>query len=147
MVHTFWLLKYLNFGQKLPIWAAHYTFLESRHPEVTKNPYYILPHKENQKRALAHGLMCIFMYCLLNGFFEFSIFRFVFQFHFFCIQIIYTTFCLLETTLDIVKNLNKKNVIEGKMCHRINLMTKQAIDAFSGMFITSFWSFMLCYFM
>ena len=25
------------FGQKLPIQTAHHTFLESRHPEVTKN--------------------------------------------------------------------------------------------------------------
>ena len=29
-------VKYLNFGQKLPIWAAHHAFLESRYPEVTK---------------------------------------------------------------------------------------------------------------
>ena len=34
----FWSVKYLNFGQKLPIWTTHHTFLESRHPEVTKNP-------------------------------------------------------------------------------------------------------------
>ena len=38
----FWSVKYLNFGQKLPIQTARYTFLESRHPEVTKNPYYDL---------------------------------------------------------------------------------------------------------
>ena len=30
------------FGQKLPIQTAHHTFLESRHPEVTKNPNYVL---------------------------------------------------------------------------------------------------------
>ena len=35
----FWSVKYLNFGQKLPIRRAHHTFLERRHPEVTKNPY------------------------------------------------------------------------------------------------------------
>ena len=35
----FWSIKYLNFGQKLPIWTAHCTFLESRHNEVTKNLY------------------------------------------------------------------------------------------------------------
>ena len=29
------------FGKKLLIWTAHNTFLEGRHPEVTKNPYYI----------------------------------------------------------------------------------------------------------
>ena len=43
-------VKYLNFGQKLPIWTAHYTFLECRHPEVTKNSYYVLFPKECQKR-------------------------------------------------------------------------------------------------
>ena len=30
------------FGQQLPIQTAHHTFLESRHPEVTKNLYYVL---------------------------------------------------------------------------------------------------------
>ena len=37
-----WSVKYLNFAQKLPIQIAHHTFLESRHPEVTKNPYCVL---------------------------------------------------------------------------------------------------------
>ena len=33
-----WSVKYLNIGQKLPIWTPHHTFLESRqHPEVSKN--------------------------------------------------------------------------------------------------------------
>ena len=32
---SFWSVKYLNFGQKLPIQTAYHTFLESRHPEVT----------------------------------------------------------------------------------------------------------------
>ena len=31
-------VKYI-FDQKLQIWTAHHTFLESRHPEVTKNLY------------------------------------------------------------------------------------------------------------
>ena len=31
------------FGQKLPIQTAHHIFLESRHPEVTKNLYYVCP--------------------------------------------------------------------------------------------------------
>ena len=31
------------FGQKLPIRAAHYTFLQSKHSEVTKNVHYVLP--------------------------------------------------------------------------------------------------------
>ena len=33
-------VKYLNFGQKLPIPIDHHTFLESRHSELTKNLYY-----------------------------------------------------------------------------------------------------------
>ena len=37
-----WYLKYLNLGQKLPIRRTHHTFLESTHPKVTKNPYYVL---------------------------------------------------------------------------------------------------------
>ena len=37
----FWSLKYPSFGQKLPIRTAHDTFLESRQPDVTKNPYYV----------------------------------------------------------------------------------------------------------
>ena len=49
----FWSVKYLNFGQKLPIRTAHHTFLESRHPEVTKNSYYVLiPQGESMARGL-----------------------------------------------------------------------------------------------
>ena len=36
----FWSVKYLNF----------------RHPEVTKNPYYVLPPERSQKKVSAHGL-------------------------------------------------------------------------------------------
>ena len=43
-------VKYLNFGQKPPVGTAHHTFLESRHPEVTTNPYYIMFPKGRQKR-------------------------------------------------------------------------------------------------
>ena len=43
------LLKYLNFEQKLPIYTAHHTFLESRYLEVTKNRYYILSLEGSQK--------------------------------------------------------------------------------------------------
>ena len=39
----FWSVKCLNFERKLPIWTTHHTFLESTHPEVTKNPYYVCP--------------------------------------------------------------------------------------------------------
>ena len=38
----FWSVKYLSFGQKLPTWTTYHTFLESKHPKVTKNPYYVL---------------------------------------------------------------------------------------------------------
>ena len=51
----FWSIKYLNFGQKLPIPTAHDTFLERRHPEVTKNPNYVLHPKGNQTKVSAHG--------------------------------------------------------------------------------------------
>ena len=52
----FWSLKYLNFGQKLLIRTIH-TFLESRHPEVTKNPNYVLSREWSQKKLSAHGLV------------------------------------------------------------------------------------------
>ena len=45
----FWHVKHLNFRQKLP--KDHHTLLESRHTEVTKNPYYVLPLKESQKNV------------------------------------------------------------------------------------------------
>ena len=38
----FWSVKCLNFGQNLLIRTTHHTFFESRHPEVTKNPCYVL---------------------------------------------------------------------------------------------------------
>ena len=40
---------HLNFGQTQPIRATHHTLLESRHPEVTKNPYYALFPEGSQK--------------------------------------------------------------------------------------------------
>ena len=36
------------FGQKLLIRTAHHTFLEGRHPEVTKNLYYVLSIRRSQ---------------------------------------------------------------------------------------------------
>ena len=45
----FWCVKYLNFGQKLPIRTAHHTFLESTQPQVTKNPYHVVPRGEPKK--------------------------------------------------------------------------------------------------
>ena len=52
-----WPLKYLNFGQKLPIQTAHHTFLEYGHPEATKNPYYILSPERSEKKVSAYGLV------------------------------------------------------------------------------------------
>ena len=49
-------VKYLNFGQRLPTGTTHHTYLESRHPAVTKNPYYVLFPKSRRKTVSAHGL-------------------------------------------------------------------------------------------
>ena len=49
----FWSVKYLNFGQKLPIQTIHHTFIESRHSEVTKNPYYVLSPEWGQKKVIS----------------------------------------------------------------------------------------------
>ena len=38
----FWSVKCLNFGVKLPIQTSNHTFLESRHPEVSKDTYFVL---------------------------------------------------------------------------------------------------------
>ena len=45
----FWSVKYLNFGRKLRIRTTHDTSLESRNPDVTKNPYYVFPPKGAKK--------------------------------------------------------------------------------------------------
>ena len=55
----FWSVKYFNFGQKLPIRTAHHTFLERRHPEVNKNPYYVLSPEGSQKKLSAYGLILV----------------------------------------------------------------------------------------
>ena len=52
-VGPIWSVKYINFGQKLPIWTVHHTFQESRHPEFTKNSYYVLPPEGSQKKVSA----------------------------------------------------------------------------------------------
>ena len=36
------------FGRKLPIQTAHHTFLESRHPDVTNNLYYVFYSSQSQ---------------------------------------------------------------------------------------------------
>ena len=48
----FWSVKYPNFGQKLPICIAHHTFLQSRHPEVTKNSYYVFFTEGEPKKCI-----------------------------------------------------------------------------------------------
>ena len=53
----FWSVKYLSFEQKLPIRTAHHIFLECRHPEFTKNPYYVLSPKGSQKKVSANRLI------------------------------------------------------------------------------------------
>ena len=50
---AFWSVKYLNFGQKLSIPTANHTFLESRHPDATKNPYRLLPLEGSQKKGIS----------------------------------------------------------------------------------------------
>ena len=55
-IGPFWSVKYVNFGQKLPIQPTYHTFLESRHLEVTKNLCYILSLEWSQKEVPAHGL-------------------------------------------------------------------------------------------
>ena len=57
--YLFWSIKYLSFEQKIPIRTSHHAFLESRHPKVTKNPYYILYPKGSQKELSAHGLIAM----------------------------------------------------------------------------------------
>ena len=44
----FWSVKYLNFGQKLPLRTAHHTFIKRSHPGFTKNLHYILSTKGSQ---------------------------------------------------------------------------------------------------
>ena len=46
----FWSVKYFPFEQKLPIRTVHHIFLESRHPEVTKNWYYLCPPRGAKKK-------------------------------------------------------------------------------------------------
>ena len=45
---------------KIPqIWTTHRTFLERRHPEVTKNRYYFVSSEWSQKKVSAHGLVTL----------------------------------------------------------------------------------------
>ena len=49
----FWSVKYFPFEQKLPIRTVHHIFLESRHPEVTKNLYYLCPLRGAKKKGIS----------------------------------------------------------------------------------------------
>ena len=62
----FWSVKYLNFQLNLPIWTPYHTFIESNHPEVTKNSYYVLFPEGRQKKVSAHGLYVIIQSNPLN---------------------------------------------------------------------------------
>ena len=57
----FWSVKYLNFGQTLPIRTAHYAFLKSKDPEVTKNPYYVLSLSAEPKKDISSWTITIFL--------------------------------------------------------------------------------------
>ena len=61
------------FGQKLPNWTAHHTFLESRHPEVTKNLYYVLSTCQSQI-LFFFFLLQLMDYIGINGFSAFVLF-------------------------------------------------------------------------
>ena len=62
----FWFVKFCNSQQKLPIWKVHHTFIESKHPEVAKNPCYLLSPKES------HFILCIAcmwpLFCSVQGY-------------------------------------------------------------------------------
>ena len=49
--------KVPQFWANLPIRTAHYTFLENRHPEVTKNLYYVLFPEGSQIKVSVYGLI------------------------------------------------------------------------------------------
>ena len=56
----FWSVKYLNFEQKLPVWTADHTFVESGHHEVIKNPCYFFVSRGERRKISAHGLTLSF---------------------------------------------------------------------------------------
>ena len=91
---SFWSVKQLNFEQNLLIRTAHHTFLESKHLDVTKNPYYILFLVGRQKKASAHGLYVIiklyviriYMLCII------CLWSLFFQYEFMQVHIFYLSF-------------------------------------------------------
>ena len=65
----FWSVKCINVGQKLPIRTAEHTFVESRHPEDTKNSYYALSleRSQNKKRYQLMDYYCdTYLYNQIN---------------------------------------------------------------------------------
>ena len=58
------------------IWTAHQNVLESRHPEVTKSPYYALSPEGSQK--MYHGLMdyMLFQYTIYCSIYQHLTMRF-----------------------------------------------------------------------
>ena len=56
-----------QFRQKLPIWTVYYSFLETKHPEVTENSYYVLFPEGSQKNVSVYGLQFHTSFCFLKG--------------------------------------------------------------------------------
>ena len=62
MWSPFWSIlvcKILQFFANATNLDNHHTFIESKHPEVAKNPCYVLSPEESQKTVSAHGLYVI----------------------------------------------------------------------------------------
>ena len=85
----FWSVKYLNFGQNLPIWTAHPTFLESEHPEVTKSLYYVFFLKASQKSISSWTISDHLTICDIN---LFACGHCFFQYEFMKVYIFYLLF-------------------------------------------------------
>ena len=62
----FWFVKFQNSQQKLPISTIHHIFIKSKHPEVAKNPCYVLSSK------WSHFILCIVcmwsLFCSVQGY-------------------------------------------------------------------------------
>ena len=63
----FWSVKYLSFWEKLTIQTVHHSFLESKEPEVTKNPYYVLSPQGSHKKVSAHELHVLYLKIHINN--------------------------------------------------------------------------------
>ena len=68
----FWSLKYLNFGQKLPIWIASHTFLTLRLLKI----YVMFCPQGSRKKVSAHGLLHFLKkWNLINDYFLVTIWK------------------------------------------------------------------------